>query len=76
MKKPTLEDVKLANPVFFSPEFGAKGEYHEAFVDTEADQHVLKLHTKGDTFPVYKINPTDFSLEYLRHGWTPEGRLQ
>lgn len=76
MEQPTMAELEAANPMFFSDGFGELGKYHDIRISQEGSQMVLLLHTFGDTFPVYTIDPVSFELEFLRHGWIPEGRLQ
>lgn len=64
MPKATLDQIKAANPMFFSPEWGEYGE----FVAMAVVGGTLRCRTKHGTSPVYLIGE-DYKLSFLRQGW-------
>lgn len=68
MTKPTLDQLKEANPVFFSPEWGDAGEISNFLIEEENDQMMFKVAAPHDTWPVYAIDE-EHKLSFVRHGW-------
>ena len=62
-----LQEVKLANPGFFSEKVvGFFGDEY-VWIDREGNTRVLKVQTKYGTCAVYEIHPQTKALSYLRH---------
>jgi hypothetical protein len=68
MKQPTIRQLELANPEFFSPELGKYGEITSHKFEQEPSGLMWKVRTKLGTYPVYRVGK-DLSLDYVRHGW-------
>jgi hypothetical protein len=70
-----MEQLRAANPAFFSDKWEEYGEFKSHHIEPELGEYVLKLETHNNTFPVYSIDQDTLTLEYLRHGWTPPASI-
>jgi len=65
---PKLEEIRKANPHFFSDDWKEFGGYKLASITEERGGYVLKLATHNGTFPVYNIDE-ELHLSFNRQGW-------